>query len=47
MAALCRDAATIELTLYNLPAVIDGDLDPVINALMTHDMESKLAALKV
>jgi len=37
----------IELTLYNLPAVIDGDLDPVINPLMTHDMETKLAALKV
>ena len=37
----------IELTLYNLPTVIDGDLDPVINPLMTHDMESKLAALKV
>ena len=37
----------IELTLYNLPAVIDGDLDPVINPLMTHDLETKLAALKV
>ena len=37
----------IELTLYNLPAVIDGDLDPVIAPLMTHDMETKLAALKV
>jgi protein subunit release factor A len=34
-------------TLYNLPAVIDGGLDPVINPLMTHDLETKLAALKV
>ena len=36
----------IELTLYNLSVFIDGDLDPMINPLMTHDMETKLAALK-
>ena len=36
----------IELTLYNLPAVIDGDLDPVIDPLMAHDLKEKLAALK-
>lgn len=36
----------IELTLYNLPAVMEGDIDPVIEPLMTHDLEDKLAALK-
>jgi peptide chain release factor 1 len=35
----------IELTLYNLPAFIDGDLDCIIEPLMTHDLEAKLAAL--
>jgi len=33
----------IELTLYNLSAFIDGDLDPLIDPLMTHDLESRLA----
>jgi peptide chain release factor 1 len=37
----------IELTLYNLSSVIDGDLDPLIEPLMTNDMEEKLAALKL
>lgn len=32
----------IGLTLYNLTEIIDGDLDPVINALMTKDYEDKL-----
>jgi len=36
----------IELTLYNLPAIIDGDLDPLIEPLMAHDLEQRLAALK-
>ena len=36
----------IELTLYNLPAVLEGAIDPVIEPLMTHDLEQKLAALK-
>jgi len=35
----------IELTLYNLSSVIDGELDALIDPLMTHDMEEKLAAL--
>src|SRR2546426_484592 len=34
----------IELTLYNLPAVIDGDIDPLIDPLMAHDLEERLAA---
>jgi len=37
----------IELTLYNLPVVIDGDLDPLIEPLMMHDLENRLAALKL
>ena len=37
----------IELTLYNLPAVIDGDIDGLIEPLMAHDLEERLAALKL
>src|SRR5204863_1537299 len=37
----------IELTLYNLPFVIEGALDPIIQPLMNHDLEEKLAALKL
>jgi len=37
----------IELTLYNLPAVIDGDLDPVLDPLVANDLSERLAALKV
>ena len=36
----------IELTLYNLTTFIDGDLDAIIEPLMTHDLETKLVALK-
>ena len=36
----------IELTIYNLPTVMEGDLDPVIEPLMAHDLEEKLATLK-
>jgi len=37
----------IELTLYNLPAVMEGGLDGIIEPLMAHDLEDKLAALKL
>lgn len=37
----------IELTLYNLSNVIDGDIDPLVDPLMTHDLEEKLKALNV
>lgn len=37
----------IELTLYNLPAFINGDIDPVVEALMANDLEERLAALKL
>jgi peptide chain release factor 1 len=36
----------IGLTLHSLPFVMEGDIDPVIEPLMTHDLEEKLAALK-
>lgn len=36
----------IELTLYNLANVIEGDLDGIIAPLMDDDLERKLAALK-
>ncbi|MBI4327078.1 MAG: peptide chain release factor 1 [Chloroflexi bacterium] len=35
----------IELTLYNLSTVLEGELDCLIEPLMTHDLEERLAAL--
>jgi peptide chain release factor 1 len=35
----------IDLTIYNLSAVMDGDLAGLIQPLMAHDLEEKLAAL--
>ena len=35
----------IELTLYNLPTFIEGDIDPIIEPLMANDLEEKMAAL--
>ena len=37
----------IELTLYNLPAFVGGDIDPIIEPLMARDLEDKLASLKL
>jgi peptide chain release factor 1 len=36
----------INLTLYNLPEVIEGALDPVLDALAAEDQAQKLAALE-
>jgi len=36
----------IEVTLYNLSAFIEGDLDPMIEPLMSHEVETKLAAIQ-
>jgi peptide chain release factor 1 len=36
----------IGLTLHSLPFLMEGAIDPVIEPLMTHDLEKKLAALK-
>ena len=37
----------VELTLYNFSSVIDGDLDGLIEPLMTHDLDERLAALEM
>ncbi len=37
----------MELTLYNLLNVVEGDLDGLIEPLMAHDLEEKLTALKL
>ena len=37
----------IELTLYNLANVIEGDIDPLVEPLMAHDVEEKLKAINV
>jgi peptide chain release factor 1 len=37
----------IELTLYNLPFIMEGDIDGVIEPLMAHDLEERLSALKL
>jgi peptide chain release factor 1 len=36
----------IDLTLYNLSAVIDGSLDPIIKPLLDHELKEKLARLQ-
>jgi peptide chain release factor 1 len=35
----------IELTLYNLASFMEGDLDPMIEPLMRHELEERLAAM--
>ncbi len=37
----------IELTLYNLPMVMEGEIEPIIEPLIAHDLEQRLAALKL
>ena len=37
----------IELTLYNLSNFIEGNLDELVDPLMNHDMDTKLAELKL
>jgi peptide chain release factor 1 len=36
----------INLTVHNLPHVLDGDLDPLIDALITSDQAEKLASIE-
>lgn len=36
----------IELTIYNLPAVIDGDLDGLLEPLMAHELQERFAQLE-
>ncbi|HUZ06786.1 MAG TPA: peptide chain release factor 1 [Candidatus Paceibacterota bacterium] len=37
----------IELTLYNLANFIEGEIDPLIEPLMAHDLDERLKALKL
>ena len=37
----------IELTLYNLPSLLEGNIDPILEPLIAHDLEEKLAELKL
>ncbi len=37
----------VELTLYNLPVVLEGEIDPLIDPLMAHDLDERMAALKL
>ena len=37
----------IELTLYNLQTFIEGQMDPLIEPLMAHELEEKLKALQM
>jgi peptide chain release factor 1 len=36
----------IEVTLYNLASFIEGDMDPLIDPLMAHELEAKLKAIQ-
>jgi peptide chain release factor 1 len=36
----------IELTLYNLPTVLEGEIDCLIDPLTAHDLEERLASLE-
>jgi peptide chain release factor 1 len=36
----------IEVTLYNLANFVEGDMDPLIEPLMAHELEEKLKAVK-
>ena len=35
----------IELTLYSLPAALEGEIDPLIDPLMSNDLDERLATL--
>ena len=37
----------IELTLYNLPFLMEGEMDSIIEPLMAHELDEKLAELKI
>ena len=37
----------IEVTLYNLPALMDGDIDSLVEPLMANDLNERLSALKL
>jgi peptide chain release factor 1 len=37
----------VDLTLYNLAGFIDGDLDPILEPLMQHELQERLSMLKL
>ena len=37
----------IDLTLYNLAAFMEGDIDPIVEPLMANELEEKLAAIQM
>src|SRR5258708_589193 len=37
----------IDLTLYNLSVLMEGAIDPILEPLMAHDLEEKLAAIQM
>src|SRR6185369_3743110 len=37
----------IDLTLYNLSVVMEGAIDPILEPLMAHDLDEKLAAIQM
>jgi peptide chain release factor 1 len=37
----------VDLTLYNLAAFMEGDIDPIIEPLMADELEQKLASIQV
>ena len=36
----------IDLTLYNLPTFIEGEIEEVVSALLANDLKERLAALE-
>jgi peptide chain release factor 1 len=37
----------IELTMYNLPTFIEGDIDDMIEALRNNDLQEKLSSVTI
>lgn len=37
----------VDVTLYNLAAFMEGDIDPIVEPLMAYELEEKLAAIQV
>ena len=37
----------IELTVHNLPVILEGEIDPILEPLMAHDLEERLKSLKL
>ena len=44
---ICMTDHRIELTLYNLPQVMEGEIECVLDPLMANDMESRLSEMNL